>query len=354
VRAAAAVAGAFVARALVALAVAGCSGAPLPADFSRAQSLESTDPARARTIYDALDARCQTERLRHDDCALVAVRLAELDEAAGQWRDAEAEWRRAADVTQKPRTAARALERAADVAHAELHDDGAAAALAWRVVEAYPDEIAADDALKLAIRIDEPRDWPALAARLAALYPRVVKFDVGDNVLFERGMLLSRHGSAAEAIAIFDGLADAYPHSSLRDDGLWRAAELLRASGDFDGALRRLRRILASRKDALITGSYNYLQLDDAQLLTGRIYLDDLHDPARAAEAFELLADDYPESTLRDDALYDLARAKREQHDPAAACRALARLVKQFPDGNRVRAARALMQELACPGMVQP
>src|SRR5260370_31442411 len=83
-----------------------------------------------------------------------------------------------------------------DVAHVELRDDTAAAALAWRVVESYPDEIAADDALKLAVRIDEPRDWAALAAHLAALYPRVVKFDVGDNLLFERGMLLSRHDRA--------------------------------------------------------------------------------------------------------------------------------------------------------------
>jgi tetratricopeptide (TPR) repeat protein len=338
-------------RAALALLVAsiGCSGAPLPADFAHAQSLESTDPERARTIYEALDQRCRHgERLAHDDCALVAVRLAEVAESTARWSDAEAAWRHAADVTRQPRTAARALQRAADVAHADLHDDGAAAALAWRVVESYPDEIAADDALKLAVRIDEPRDWQALAARLAALYPRVVKFDVGDNVMFERGMLLARHDRAAEAIAIFDGLADAYPHSSLRDDGLWRAAELLRGSGDFEGALRRLRRILSSRKDAIITGSYNYLQLDDAQLLVGRIYLDDLHDPARAAEAFELLADDFPESVLRDDALFDLARARREQHDMPAACRALARLVKQFPDGNRVRAARSLQAELAC------
>ena len=330
---------------------AGCSGAPLPSDFAHAQSLESTDPERARTLYDALDARCKTERLAHDDCALVAVRLAELAESSGRFADAEKSWLRAAEVTRQPPTAARALSRAADVAHVELHDDGAAAALAWRTVESYPDEIAADDALKLAIRIDEPRDWQALAAHLGALYPRVVKFDVGDNVMFERGMLLSRHDQPAEAVAIFDELADAYPHSSLRDDGLWRAAELLRARGDFDGALARLRRILASRKDALITGSYNYLQLDDAQLLVGRIYLDDLHDPARAAEAFERLADDYPASTLRDDALYDLARARREQHDVPAACRALDRLCKQFPDGNRVRAARQLLQELACPSV---
>jgi tetratricopeptide (TPR) repeat protein len=329
-------------------AVAGCSGAPLPADFAHAQSFESTDPERARSLYDALAARCAHERLAHDDCALVEVRVAELDESERRYADAEKAWLRAADVTAQPRTAARALQRAADVAHADLHDDATAATLAWRTVETYPDEIPADDALKLAIRIDEPRDWQALTARLAALYPRVVKFDLGDNVLFERGMLYGRHDQAADAIAVFDQLGDAYPHSSLRDDGLWRAAELLRKSGDFDGALRRLRRILSSRKDAIITGSYNYLQLDDAQLLVGRIYLDDLHDAARAAEAFELLADDYPESTLRDDALYDLARARKEQHDTAAACRALARLVKQFPDGNRVRAARSLQQELAC------
>jgi tetratricopeptide (TPR) repeat protein len=332
----------------------GCSGAPLPADFAHAQSLESTDPDRARSLYEALDTRCRHgEKLAHDDCSLVAVRLAELAESQERWTDAEAAWLRAADVTKQPGTAARALQRAAYLAHTDLHDDGAAATLAWRAIESYPDEIAADDALKLVIRIDEPRDWQALAARLGALYPRVVKFDIGDNVMFERGMLLSRHDRAAEAVAVFDGLADAYPHSSLRDDGLWRAAELLRQSGDFQGALARLRRILSSRKDALITGSYNYLQLDDSQLLVGRIYLDDLHDPARAAEAFELLANDYPESTLRDDALYDLARARHEQHDEVAACRALARLVKQFPDGNRVRAARTMQQELSCATVPQ-
>jgi tetratricopeptide (TPR) repeat protein len=339
---------AVVAAAAAAAAVAGCSGAPLPADLAHAQSLESTDPARARTLYEALEARCRGERLPHDDCALAAVRTAELDEATGRPGDAEAAWLRAARVTASGATAARALARAAELAHDPLHDDDAAAALAWRTVERYPDELAAGDALKLAIRIDEPRDWSALAARLAALYPRVVRFDVGDNLLFERGMLLARHDRALYAVAVFDQLADAYAHSSLRDDGLWRAAALLRASGDFDGALARLRRILSTRKDALITGSYNYLQLDDAQLLTGRIYLDDLHDPARAAEAFELLADDYPASVLRDDALYDLARARREQHDVPAACRALARLAKQFPDGNRVRAARTLAQELGC------
>ncbi len=81
----------------------------------------------------------------------------------------------------------------------------------------------------------------------------------------------------------------------------------------------------------------------------GRIYLDDVHDPERASAAFALLADDYPESVLRDDALFELARARLAAHDHDGACRALARLLRQFPDGNMARTARARAQELACP-----
>lgn len=332
----------------LALGVVGCSGAPLPTDFSRAQSLETSDPAQARRIYAAVSERCKTTTLAHDDCALAAVRTAELDEADEHWRAAYDGWLRAAAISHQPTTIARALVRAGALAHERLGDDGGAAALAWRCVERYPDEIAAGDALALAIRVDEPRGWEALSAHLERLAATLRSDDVGDNLVYERGLLLARHGEAPEAVALFDALADGWPHSSLRDDGLWRAAGLLRARGDFQGALARLRRILSTRKDALVTGSYNYLQLDDAQLLLGQIYLDDLHDAAHAAEAFTTLADDYPESVLRDDALLELARARVAQHDTAGACRALGRLLRQFPDGNRVRAARARQTELGC------
>jgi TolA-binding protein len=106
--------------------------------------------------------------------------------------------------------------------------------------------------------------------------------------------------------------------------------------------------ILDSRRDALITGSYNSIWLDDAQLLAGQILLDDLHEPARAAEAFRLLADDYPESVLKDDGLYELARAEVARKNTAAACAALARLERTYPDSNRLRQGRALSSELAC------
>jgi TolA-binding protein len=159
----------------------------------------------------------------------------------------------------------------------------------------------------------------------------------------------STRGDPNGAIAIYDRLVERYPHSGLRDDALFRSALILRKAGDARGALKHLQQILDSRRDALITGSYNSLYLDDAELLYGQICLDDLHDPARAADAFQTLAD-FPDSVLRDDALFELSRAEVTREDVKAACRALERLVKKFPNGNRVRAARERLGELRCQG----
>ena len=135
---------------------------------------------------------------------------------------------------------------------------------------------------------------------------------------------------------------------SLRDDSLWRAASLARAAGDFQGAVRRLRQMVEIRRGALITGSYNYLQLDDAQLLIGKIYMDDLHDPLRAADAFSRLADDFKESTLRDDALLELVRVRRAQSDNPGACKTIERLIRDFPDSKHMREAETQKAELDC------
>jgi hypothetical protein len=344
-------------RAAALLLVAGCSGVPLPADLGEAQRQESAhDAAGALEAYRAVRGECeQTGRMRpHDDCALAAVREAELLERQGRWAEAREAWLRVPPLSTDARKQARALERAASLSHSYLSDPERARALAWTVVERYPDEVPADDALALAVRLDQARDPAALARRLDALWPQLQKREVGDNLLFARAELTARLGDPSEAVAAYDLLADTYLHSGLRDDSLWRAAALARRQRDFTGALRRLQRILDTHKDALITGSYNSLVLDDAELLTGRIYLDDLHDPERALVAFQNLVDDFPDSTLRDDGLYELARACLARHAPptsddrARACAALARLERQFPDGNRVRAARALQAELSC------
>jgi tetratricopeptide (TPR) repeat protein len=330
----------------------GCSGAPLPSDFKLAQEREAArDDQGALAAYHAIREDCErTGKSRpQDDCSLAAVREAEMLERLERWPAAYQAWLAAARLSVpqrvttgrelRDRQKSRALVRAAELAHQRLADDAGARKLAWQVVEEYPQEVPADDALKLAVSLEG--NSSALQQKLATLWERDKDLDLGDNLLFARAQLTG-------SVELYDQLAEVYPHSSLRDDSLWRAAEILRKQGDFRGAILRLQKILDTHKDALITGSYNSLVLDDAQLLVGRIWLDDLHQPDPAANAFQNLADDFKDSVLRDDALYELARAKMARDKKSDACAALARLFREYPNGNMVRRGRELASTIGC------
>ncbi|HEY7958007.1 MAG TPA: tetratricopeptide repeat protein [Polyangia bacterium] len=348
---------ALLAAAFFASALAGCSAPPLPNDFAQAYAREAAqDDPGALAIYRQIIAGCEKPGARprgHDECALAIEREAEVLEELRRWPDAYRAWlevpRRATDDSR----AARALERAAELAHERLSDDAGAARIAWRAATRYPDAVAAGDALKLAVKLEEPRDPAALARRLETLWPEVARRDLGDDVLFQAGELYRRHGDAPSAVRIYDLLAAKYPRSGLRDDAIWNAAHLLRPT-DPKGALRHLQIILDSRRDALITGSYNSVYLDDAELLVGQIWRDDLHQLSPAIDAFSALAFDFPESTLKDDALVELARTFLLRHQPpddqdrADACKALTHLLTTYPDSNRRREAGALSTELSC------
>jgi tetratricopeptide (TPR) repeat protein len=340
-------------RLLVAALLAGCAGAPpLPTEFELAHQKEAAqDDDGALLLYRMVRTDCErpgaTPRPKND-CAIAVVREAQLHEKHHRWREAFDAWRAVEPRSSDKRVSARALVRAAVVATDELKQDAQAEELAWTTIARYPDEVPADDALQLAVRLGKRRDAGKLARQLEALWPRVRQLDLGDNVLWERAELSRLDSSEPlSAIPIYDRLIAEYPRSGLRDDALWRSAHLLREAGKPQDALRRLQVILDSRRDALITGSYNSIWLDDAQLLKGQILLDDLHDAARAAESFRILADDFPESVLKDDGLYELARALKDK-EPAAACAALARLLKTHPDSNRTRQAKTLAAELTC------
>jgi hypothetical protein len=341
--------------------VLGCSGAPLATEFELAHAKEAAlDDEGALQLYRLVRTECERPGAKpreHDDCALALVREAQLLERHHRYKEAYATWLEVPKRSKDRRKSARALARAAQLAADELADDAAAERLAWNTVERFPDEVPSDDALALGVRLGKKRDAAALAVRLETLWPNVAQLDIGDNVLYERAELQrTRAENPALAVPMYDQLAQTYPRSGLRDDAIWHAAELLRAAGDPKGALKRLRIILESRRDALITGSYNSLYLDDAQLLFGQILLDDLHEVERAIEAFATLADDYPESVLKDDGLVELARAYLSRHAPPsaadkrAACDALKRLFAKYPDSNRTRQAQKLSTETACPG----
>jgi hypothetical protein len=342
------------------LLVVACSGAPLPNDLKSAQEREAArDDEGALSAYRAIHSDCERtgRRRAHDDCATAAEREAEMLERLERWPEAYRAWLAVPRLSSPQkittgreladRKQARALGRAAELAHYRLHDEDAALQLAWKVVEEFPQEVPADDALKLAIELERKRNPLALQQKLATLWEHDKGFDLGDNLLFARAQL-------ADSVELYDQLAQTYPHSGLRDDSLWRAAELLRQKGDARGAISRLQNIVDTQKDALITGSYNSLLLDDAELLIGRIWLDDLQQPEPAALAFQNLADDFKDSVLRDDALYELARARIARHTPPTdgdkkdSCAALQRLFREYPNGNMVRRARELASTIGC------
>ena len=340
-----------------ALALAACSGAPLPGDFTAAQAREAArDDEGALALYRTAADHCRRTVVRraHDDCALALVREAQTLERLKRFAEAYRVWLEVPQATSDGERAARALVRVASIAESELHDDAAADKWAWAVLERFPDRVPADQALLVAVRVGKRKDPAQLIERLRALAPRVEKTDLGDNVLWECAELYRLAGDAPSAIGLYDRLAGEYPHSGLRDDAWWHAAELLRAGGDSQGAIRRLQRLIDTRKDALITGSYNSVLLDDSVMLMGKIWLDDLHDAKQAENAFHMLAFDFPESILRDDALVELARAQLARHQPPSqddrhdACASLGRLLTKYPNSNKRRAATKMREELAC------
>ena len=220
----------------------------------------------------------------------------------------------------------------------------------WRVVTDWPDEPVAADALKTLLDDGRARDAQALADQIGKLITPLAETQVADNLVWSLADLTEHElGNPAAARALYDRIPIDYPNSGLRDDARWLAAELSRTLGDPKGAVTRLRALLATREVALGPGSYFSIWLDDAQLELGKILRDDLGDNAGAIAAFRRLPKDYPDSILRDDALYELAVTLAKIHDTAGVCAALAALKKLEPDSKYIEPSRPLAAQAGCP-----
>jgi tetratricopeptide (TPR) repeat protein len=271
---------------------------------------------------------------------------AEARERAGDFAGAAAAYEGVADVERstRGREPARALTRAARLAADKLADPERAERDLWRAVTSYPDAAPADDAVRALVRLNRP----GLRRKLLEASAALARSEVGDNLAFAATELIE-HTEPTRARAEYEGFAQAFPKSGLRDDALWRAARMARAAGDFRGAIADLERLTAPQREALLVGSFRSGFRDDAQLLQGRIYLEDLHDYEHAARAFERLRDETTTSTLRDDAQFFLARTHAQAGDRKRACANLARLGREFPESRYLkRDAPALFAELGC------
>ena len=324
-----------------------CSApATLPELVAAERSERTGDTEGALAQYRAAQQRCsllQPARRAKQACSEALLGEAELLEHAQRIDAALAAYLAIpARVPEDATTAATATYRAGELyLHADQH--AAAWTQLWRVVATYPDEPLAADALKTLLDDGRARAPNELAAEISKLLDPLARTQVADNLVWALADLAAHElGDPAAARGYYDRIPRDFPASGLRDDARWFAAKLSEQLGDPEGAVKRLRALLATREVAFGVGSYFSIWLDDAQLELGKVLRDSLGDLPGAAAAFRQLPKDYPASILRDDALYELAVTLARAGDQVGRCHASAALRALEPDSKYIARASEL------------
>ena len=336
------------ALAVALLCAAACSAPATLSELSTAEArADQGDTEGAITAYREAQARCgrlRPARRAKAACADALLGEAEVLEKAGRTAQAvEAYLAIPARAPDDTATSAIAVQRAGELQLRAGQIVPAWTSL-WRVVTDWPDEAPAADALRVLVRDGRTRDPRALADQLAKLVTSLAESGVADNLVWNLADLTEHElENAAAARALYDRIPVDYPKSGLRDDARWHGARISRALGDPEGAVKRLRGLVATREVAIGAGSYFSIWLDDAQLLLGVILRDDLKDYPAAIKALEKLPKDYPASTLRDDALFELAKTHTAAND-GKQCETMRTLAAKFPDSKYV----AMSPEAGC------
>jgi len=218
----------------------------------------------------------------------------------------------------------------------------------WKVLEAYPDTVAAEDALwrYLELSREPPQDR---IRRLRTLYGKHRTRFVADLVLFEAARLAHRQPELAwrkYAIHLLSFLARRHPDSPRRDEALITAARWSRELGNTKEAVGFLKTLLETRETSLFFGDYNSQFLDDAQLLLGDLHLE-RGEPKSAIQAWTELPRRFPKSRLRDRAYLRLMDTHTTLGRPRQACAAARELVKKTPRSRFAPKAKNLLA--GCP-----
>jgi tetratricopeptide (TPR) repeat protein len=333
----------------VALAAA-CSAPATLSDLKVAENrADSGDLAGALVAYHAAQEKCgalRPVRRARAACGEALLGEGEALEQAGKHDEAIAAYlaipARVGTAAEDAATASIAEYRAGTLLLRAGNTQAAWTAL-WKTVTDWPDEGSAGDAVRVLLEDGRTRNAAALADELRKLVTPLAETDVADNLLWSLADLTEHElANPSGARALYDRIPVDYPDSGLRDDARWHAAQLSRQLGDPRGAVERLRGLLATREVALGPGSYFSIWLDDAQLQLGQILRDDLHDLPGAEAAFRKLPKDYPASTLRDDALFELAVTQQQAGDHAGACASIAALVKEAPDSKYIARSKGV------------
>lgn len=324
--------------------IAICAACSAPATLSELTTAErradAGDIEGALASYREAQQKCgalRPARRARAACAEALLGEAEVLERANRTREAiDAYLAIPARAPEDATTSAIAIQRAGDLL-LRAGDITPAWTALWRVVTDWPDEPPAADALRTLLEDGRRRDARALADQISQVLTPLAETLVADNLVWSLADLTEHElANLPAARAFYDRIPADYPKSGLRDDSRWHAARLSLALQDPEGAVTRLRALLATREVAFGTGSYFSVWLDDAQLELGKVLRDQLADYPGAIAAFQQLPKHYPASILKDDALYELAVTQHKAGNGKGACEALAQLKQQSPDSKYI------------------
>lgn len=327
-----------------------CSASVTLSELSTAERrADAGDVDGALASYRVAQTKCgalRPKRRAKATCASALLGEAETLEHAGRTRESiDAYLAIPARAIDDPTTSATAVHRAGELL-LRAGDVKAAWTALWRVITDWPEEQPAGDALRVLLEDGRRRDARALADQLSQVLGPLSETSVADNLVWSLADLNEHElANVTAARGFYDRIPVDFPKSGLRDDARWHAARLSKVLGDPQGAVERLRALVATREVAFGAGSYFSVWLDDAQLELGRVLRDGIHDLPAAIAAFEKLPKHYPASILRDDALFELAATHHQAGDREKACAAIAKLAAKSPDSKYV----ARRTEVECP-----
>ncbi len=153
------------------------------------------------------------------------------------------------------------------------------------------------------------------------------------------GGYLRRSGRLRMALVWFRRLG-AMVGSPLQDDGLFAGARLAHRLGRTALAASMLETLVSSHRSSWILGRYDSDLMDDALWELAAVRMDQ-HMPEEALEVLDLLISRYPASRLVDDALHMAAKILDGRGDRSGACRKYSRLLRLRPDSRYTSLARA-------------
>jgi len=334
--------------------VAACSAPALLPDLGEAErNVHAGNWNEALAAYDDALHSCATikdKQRARTTCGYAHLGRAELLDRMGRREDAAIAYEATPDAIERDAVpSATAVYRAGKI-RLDLGQDVRGYELLWRAVTDYPDAPAADYALRDVLIDGRSRDPRQLYQVLGQLAERLDDTEIGDNLVYSMADLARAElGVPATALSLYDRIADTWPKGALFDDALWHGAALARAAGNATGAVRRYRRLLATREVAWFNGSYNSEWFDNSWLAMGVTLRDDLRDYPGALKALRRIPADYPRSILLDDAMWERAVTRQRMGDGAGACKTLATLLERWPDSKyELERAPRLRERLGC------